>query len=511
MNYPRYRAKTAAAAVTAALALTATPAPAQEPLTDLSAEAALSLSSFGSSAAGAILGVGSSLGDSSSARPGAATGARPGQLGDTARVGTTGAQRITYTSANEAGEIVSVTGAFYDTPGAKGLIALAPGTRGMGDHCASSAPYGMLAEVTGSSVNVNYESPVVRMLTGAGYRVVVTDYIGLGSEGVHTYLNRVDQGRALIDAARATAHDNEKIGFWGYSQGGGAAAAAAELVAEYAPELNVVGTFSGAPPADPLAVLETGTEGLVDVVTGFAAISYAATYPEFREALEENLTAEGIEALTRLSEACAIDGARVLGKPLRSYTVDGRTFAQLARDDERIASALRHNTLGRVPVSAPIMVLTNPDDDLVPEPQATQLAADYCALGAPVEYRRVVVPGTPSMPLFTAASGSSSYPVPRIPVAGHASPLLLDTGHAIQWMDQRFAGASFTSRCPGEHTETVLPTGLNAVEIAAAVIGVIAGVAGLLGLGWLACNAVQLGHLPEVPQLLPPEIARLLP
>ena len=84
-------------------------------------------------------------------------------------MGTTGAQRITYTSTNEAGEIVSVTGALYDTPDAKGLIALAPGTRGMGDHCASSAPYGMLAEVTGSSVNVSYESPVVRMLRPASW------------------------------------------------------------------------------------------------------------------------------------------------------------------------------------------------------------------------------------------------------------------------------------------------------------------------------------------------------
>ncbi|WP_284522663.1 lipase family protein [Corynebacterium aquatimens] len=97
---------------------------------------------------------------------------------------------------------------------------------------------------------------MVRELNKSGYRVVVIDYIGLGSEGTHTYLNRVEQGHALIDAARATAKPGEKVGFWGYSQGGGAAAAAAELVADYAPELNVVGTFAGAPPADPIAVLE---------------------------------------------------------------------------------------------------------------------------------------------------------------------------------------------------------------------------------------------------------------
>ncbi len=40
------------------------------------------------------------------------------------------------------------------------------------------------------------------------------------------------------------------MAFWGYSQGGGAAASAAELASSYAPDLNVVGTYAGAPPAD---------------------------------------------------------------------------------------------------------------------------------------------------------------------------------------------------------------------------------------------------------------------
>ena len=65
---------------------------------------------------------------------------------------------------------------------------------------------------------------MVQMLLDDGYRVVVTDYMGLGTDGLHTYLNRVDQGHALIDAARATAKPHEKVAFWGYSQGGGAAA-----------------------------------------------------------------------------------------------------------------------------------------------------------------------------------------------------------------------------------------------------------------------------------------------
>lgn len=69
-----------------------------------------------------------------------------------------------------------------------------------------------------------------------------------------------------------------------------------------------------------------------------------------------------------------------------------------------------------------------------------------------------------------------AYPVPHTPVAGQASTLLLDTSYAIQWMDERFAGTIFETNCPGDHTDAVPSTGLNAVEIAGTGIGVIAGV-----------------------------------
>ena len=216
----------------------------------------------------------SSIPEMSSTALGGAAGPTAGKLDAKKRVAGSDGKRIRYTSVNERGEKVPVTGALYDRPFSKGLIALAPGTRGLGDQCAPSAGSSMLSSVgPGTTLNVNYEAPMVQMLLDAGYRVVVTDYIGLGTEGLHTYLNRVDQGHALIDAARATAKPHEKVAFWGYSQGGGAAAAAAELVADYAPELNVVGTFAGAPPADPLGVRErislTGQFAAVDeILTG---------------------------------------------------------------------------------------------------------------------------------------------------------------------------------------------------------------------------------------------------
>ena len=453
-----------------ALALSGVVAPpAGARATDLSSESLSSLSSVSSSTAALL----------------SSTGER--------RTG----ERIVYDSVNEQGEAVTVSGALFDVENAKGLIALAPGTRGMGDHCAPSAPKRGVASRTDGSINVNYEAPVVRMLNNAGYRVVVTDYIGLGARGsapVHTYLNRVDQGHALIDAARHTAYPGEKIAFWGYSQGGGAAAAAAELVADYAPELHVVGTFAGAPPADPVAVLEQATAGLLTTVAGFAVVSYSDSYPEFKDAIEDIMTDEGMEVLEKLSNACVIDGPRIAPKPFEAYTKTGHSLAYLAKSDERISRVLEHNSLGRVTTSAPIMVLTNPDDDLVPEPQATQLASNYCAVGAEVEYRKVLVPGTASAPLFTASSGAVSYPLTRRPGSGHAAPVLLQTNNAIAWIDDRMEGKEFTPVCPGDETPVELPEGLNSVEAAAVSLGVISQLLVLVGFGgWLAYN---LGVIP---------------
>lgn len=492
-------------------------APAYGSTPDLSAESLSSLASVGS----ATIGVGF---DALSSSPVKGTldgpaGTKAGELNERKRVGLR-SERIRYTSTNERGELVPVTGALYTTPKAKGLVALAPGTRGLGDQCAPSYGAAMLSTVGSSeseapTVNINYEAPMVRMLTDAGYSVVVTDYIGLGTSGLHSYLNRVEQGNALIDAARATAEPGQKVAFWGYSQGGGAAAAAAELVADYAPELNVVATFSGAAPADPLAVLEQGTAPMLTAVAGFATASYMDTYPEFNEAMSEYLTPKGKAWLEGLKTSCIIEASATSPTDFSELFTSGKDFAELVRSDDRLRTYLDHNKVGTSPVSAPIMVLTNPDDDLVPSPQATQLAEDYCSISAPVEYRRVVVPGSPTQPFSSTlekATERSSLPTNRYPGSNHAIPLVLETGHAIDWLNDRFDGKPMKTVCPADAEPYVAWDGLNAVEIAAIVLGVF----GALG---LAAAPFVMPHLAaylapyaeELRRNIPPQLSQYLP
>lgn len=107
----------------------------------------------------------------------------------------------------------------------------------------------------GWDIMLNYEELFIATMMARGFAVVVTDYQGAGHSVDDTYVNRLAEGHTVLDATGAamrlpdTSLDpNGPIALFGYSQGGGATASAAELVSSYAPELHVVGTYAGAPP-----------------------------------------------------------------------------------------------------------------------------------------------------------------------------------------------------------------------------------------------------------------------
>lgn len=83
------------------------------------------------------------------------------------------------------------------------------------------------------------------------------------------------------------------VAFWGYSQGGGAAASAAELASAYGPDLHVVGTYAGAPPADLMELFPYADGSVLVGVVGYALNSVIATYPEAEAAIREKLTPRG--------------------------------------------------------------------------------------------------------------------------------------------------------------------------------------------------------------------------
>ena len=361
-----------------------------------------------------------------------------GQLGAIMATGT----RIMYRSNDARGNPTAVTGTYFEPynpwpgQGPRPMLVYGPGTQGQGDQCAPSRqfnqgihwrPYLDLA--------FNYEELFVATMVARGFAIVMTDYDGLGTPGLHTYVSRVAEGNAMLDAARAakrlpgTSLDpNGPIAFWGYSQGGGAAASAAELASRYAPELRVVGTYAGAPPADLKELFPYADGSALVGVVGYALNSVITAYPEHEAAIRATLTPRGADLLFKVQDQCIAETiAKFMFRHLQPYF--NKDIYQLVHQ-EPFNGLFDEQRIGRLKPNAPALILSNRYDPLVPWTGANQLGRDWCAQGADVQF------WTNEEPPFMNKL-----------VVNHGLPMLVDGERAMQWIADRFNGLPTTPNC----------------------------------------------------------------
>jgi pimeloyl-ACP methyl ester carboxylesterase len=159
---------------------------------------------------------------------------------------------VKYRSVGVDGKAISVTGV-VSLPKGKApktgwpVVSYDHGTTGIADQCAPSR------DASGTPVHIynSYVYPLLNRWLKAGYAVVRTDYQGLGSAGVHEYLNGEAEGRSTLDIVRAARKLDKRLGnrfvIAGHSQGGHAAIWAASLAAKWTPELKLRATVAFAP------------------------------------------------------------------------------------------------------------------------------------------------------------------------------------------------------------------------------------------------------------------------
>jgi len=350
-----------------------------------------------------------------------------------------------YKSTDNNGLPVAVTGTYIEPstpwpgPGDRPLVSFAEGTQGQGDQCAPSVGLMKGVVVTGQLINTPYEIPFIYQLLSKGVAVVMTDYVGLGTtDRLHTYIDRLDQGHAVLDAARAAKRlagtsltRASKVATYGYSQGGGAAASAAELAPTYAPDVPLVGSYAGAPPADLVAVTR-GIDGtLLTGAIGWALNGFVQSHPDLKPVIAANVSPAGVTALTRLSTMCTVDASGAYAFHHTSeWTTSGRSISDIIAGIPVAKAVLDDQRIGRLKPTTPVRIATGTLDDLVPHPQARQLAVDCCARGATVDY----VPVTQLLP-----TGGTGF--------NHIGPAVSDSGAAQQWVLDRFAGKPVTGNC----------------------------------------------------------------
>jgi pimeloyl-ACP methyl ester carboxylesterase len=333
----------------------------------------------------------------------------------TAPSGTVG-RTILYWSLSATGKPIPVSGVVLapanGTAAAPNVIAWAHGTVGMGDQCAPSKMF-----AAGTAPELQF-APLVTQ-TNAVF--VATDYEGLGTAGDPAYLVGRSEGQGVLDAARAVQQLNvgatsaSPILLWGHSQGGGAAAWAAELAPKYAPDLKIVGAMLGAPAGEL-------TFGNLSKATDASQIGYAlaaiaglkAAYPELK--LDDVLNAKGQELLAKVVVAC--DAAPVAAGVTGADLVTAGSTAAPGWAD-RIAE----NNPAQTATSIPLFIYHGDADTTVPVDVSAAMQTKYCKLG--VISQRKVYPGK-----------------------GHVDVIPAALTDLLAFATTRWAGAPPTNSCP---------------------------------------------------------------
>lgn len=120
------------------------------------------------------------------------------------------------------------------------VVVWAHGTVGVAHACAPSL-----------NVRTDRDKQYLNTWLSLGYAIVAPDYAGLGSAGLHHYLNARGEAWSILDGVRAAMKTyplRNEIILVGQSQGAHAAFATAGYQPQYAPELNIRATvLTGTP------------------------------------------------------------------------------------------------------------------------------------------------------------------------------------------------------------------------------------------------------------------------
>ncbi|WP_039014131.1 lipase family protein [Cupriavidus sp. IDO] len=336
------------------------------------------------------------------------------------------ARRIMYCSRDTNGARMAVTGTVI-TPvlpwigsGPRPIIGFAVGTQGMGDQCAPSY------QVSTASP-MEYEVTAIATLLTAGYGVTIPDYQAMGTPGVPSYLNRNALGHAVLDSIRAAQRLTSAflpaagpVAFWGYSEGGMASGAAAELQTSYAPDLQLKGAYVGAAPAN-LQLLAQYLDGKPAAgVLLYMLDSMNAAYP--KAGFLDMLNAAGQQVASQALNECW-DQTLVQHALLQTSTLtnDGRPIpAHLA--EQPLASPVNQQQLGLVPPTVPVFVVHSQFDDIVPYQAGHDMAVSWCNRGATVQFTALTAPT-------------------------HLAALLASIPLALAYIQNRFAGLPAPYNC----------------------------------------------------------------
>ncbi len=291
--------------------------------------------------------------------------------------------KVTYTTTGPLGDrrpapVPSSSLPESRPPGGWPVVSWAHGTVGIADRCSPT--------VTGK-----IGGPYLAHWLSQGYAVVATDYVGLGTPGLHPYLDGPTEANSVIDMVRAARAVEPALSpRWivlGQSQGGQAALFTAARATGRAPELDFRGAVAtGAPsnlenlttlvtPGFPRLPLEGSTVFVSYILAGLRAARPDIDVDRF-------LTPVGRDALAAAETECY----ETMAPKLAGVSIGSLVSRPL--DDPALLAAVRD--MLEVPTTGydrPVFLGQGLTDDIVPAPLVLKLAAELAANRQPVTFR----------------------------------------------------------------------------------------------------------------------------
>ena len=296
------------------------------------------------------------------------------------------------------------------------VVVWGHGTVGVGDSCAPSR----------NEINDRFK-PMAESLLKEGYVILAPDYEGLGTPGMHPYLNLKSEANSAIYAVKAykERYGNQINGQWmsvGQSQGGQASLGTAEFSNT---DSNYKGAVAGAPASSlgqiiadvaPKAIqnilLEeqkgekpvgtaAGVYATLLTYTSFAVVGVTAYEPKFnyRDVFKER--SKSIVALAEGSTGenglCFVDLQKKFVDDINDYTAKnaGKTVLDYPglidnfQENPTLKKFLEDNQPATKRINTPVMIIQGTADTSVPYTVTDKLQKDLKAMGTDVTFLAV--------------------------------------------------------------------------------------------------------------------------
>ncbi|HXY66588.1 MAG TPA: lipase family protein [Mycobacterium sp.] len=196
----------------------------------------------------------------------------------------------------------------------------------------------------------------------------------------------LDGIRAALGAAGLGLSPSAPVGLWGYSGGGLATAWAAELCADYAPELDIVGAVLGSPVGDLGHTFRRLNGTFLSGLPAMVIAALAHIYPDLDRVIQEHANEEGRALLQRLERMTTVGAVlRMAKKDVGVYLDRPLEEILMTPEVQHVFDSIR---LGATVPTPPVLIVQAVHDYLIDVEDIDQLAHTYSAGGADVTYHR---------------------------------------------------------------------------------------------------------------------------